>query len=144
MNFRPKTGVSLSIINGTNKRRPQSGPDQQLGAQEHLWQADIRPSAYKEHEKKNRKVERFLARAGKVAGVAAAVLLVLEILVMLSGGWVGSMQAQSNGNESQVQKILSKGISSQSLQSVQLIICSLSICYRCSTITESGASSFVK
>ena len=89
--------------------RPQSGPDQQLGAQEHLWQADIRPSAYKEHEKKNRKVERFLARAGKVAGIAAAVLLVLEILVMLSGGWVGSMQAQSNGNESQVQKILSKG-----------------------------------
>ena len=107
--FSPKDGSLTFHHQWDEQGRPQSGPDQQLGAQEHLWQADIRPSAYKEHEKKNRKVERFLARAGKVAGVAAAVLLVLEILVMLSGGWVGSMQAQSNGNESQVQKILSKG-----------------------------------
>ena len=88
---------------------PQTGPGQVMEAQTHLWQADIRPAAFKEQEKKNRQLERFLAKAGKVAGIAAAVLLVLEILVMLGGGLVGTMQAQAVGNEAQVQKILSKG-----------------------------------
>ena len=100
---------SLTFRHGWEGETREPGPEQVLDVGSQLWQADIRPATYKEQEKKNRRLERFLAQAGKVAGIAAVVLLVLEVLVMLGGGWVGKMQTQASGNEAQVQKILSKG-----------------------------------
>ena len=62
-------------------------------------------------------------RAGKIAGITAAVLLVLEILVMLSGGGLVPCRLNPMGTSRKCRKFYLRGILSK-LQSVQLIICS--------------------
>ncbi len=84
------------------------GPDSLLDGEIDIWRADIRDVQFKTQEKKNRKMERYLARAGMVAGIAAILLIFLEILTTIGGSWTKSLQAKVDNNSPQVTSIMSK------------------------------------
>ncbi|MEM8867276.1 MAG: PilN domain-containing protein [Verrucomicrobiota bacterium] len=70
-----------------------------------LWQADIRSGAFKEAERKNRKLSAILGRVAGWAAIAVLLLLIIEIVLLGGRAWVSSKQSLADTQAPTVQRI---------------------------------------